>query len=57
MTAFAPREAMTTAEPSEPLGSSAFGIHSIQAKSIGVCQPDGEAFSVICVFCGALNQK
>jgi hypothetical protein len=32
MTSFAPREAMTTAEPPEPLTISAFRIHFIQTK-------------------------
>jgi hypothetical protein len=32
MTSFAPREAMTTAEPPEPLTFSAFRIHYIQTN-------------------------
>ena len=35
---------------------SAFRFYYEQTKSSGDCRPGGEAFSVICVFSGALNQ-
>ena len=47
MTSFAPREAMTTAEPPEPLYFSAYRIHYMQTNSSEDWRPGGEAFSVI----------
>ena len=44
MTSFASREAMTTAEPPEPLIFSAYRIHYNQTNSLGDCRPGGEAF-------------
>ena len=50
MTSFAPREAMTTAEPPEPLTFSALRIPFIQTNPSADCRPGGEAFwCVLCV--------
>ena len=52
MTSFAPREAMTTAEPPEPLDFSAFRIHFFKQILQLIDGPAARHFGVFCVFCG-----
>ena len=55
MTSFAPREAMTTAEPPEPLIFSAFRIHFIQNKSFSELTARWRGFCLFRVFSGLIT--
>ena len=52
MTSFAPREAMTTAEPPEPLASFMISVLFLSLNPSGIVGPAARHFGVFCVFCG-----